>query len=322
MLRTILQVSGLARSLGGLKLRLEAKAEDAVNQVKGVAIRIAIAAALAVAAIIFVILALIAGLVALYAYLEPIYGVLPALGVIGGSLVVLALVLLIAASIVGRGKSAKKASRKRPRPPASTTARMLGTANRSRLAADTRRAKHEPPMKLRTRSLRSRQSRGVVRASEGEWRRDARRSIAAAIGRPPDDGCRPGRGRRGRLGARPDDPLFRRPLALRTGTAHRIGHGRAALAERPVRSARGVLGRLVLDLRVQLRAEQDDDDRHPHPQHQTDAGAERSVGGVEIRVVLNVKENSAEPATHRTTAATLPTLSQRHLAFTRLGPKR
>lgn len=109
MLRTILQVSGLARSLGGLKLRLEAKAEDAVNQVKGVAIRIAVAAALAVAAIIFVILALIAGLVALYAYLEPIYGVLPALGVIGGSLVVLALVLLLAASIVGRGKSAKKA---------------------------------------------------------------------------------------------------------------------------------------------------------------------------------------------------------------------
>jgi hypothetical protein len=109
MLRTILQVSGLARSLAGIKLRLEAKAEDAVKQVKGVAIRIAIAAALAVAAIIFVILALIAGLVALYAYLEPIYGVLPALGVIGGSLVVLALVLLLAASIIGRGKSAKKA---------------------------------------------------------------------------------------------------------------------------------------------------------------------------------------------------------------------
>lgn len=109
MLRTILQVSGIARSLASLKLRLEAKAEDAVNQVKGVAIRIAIAAALAVAAIIFVLLALIAGLVALYAYLEPIYGVLPALGVIGGSLAVLAIVLLIAASIIGRGKSAKKA---------------------------------------------------------------------------------------------------------------------------------------------------------------------------------------------------------------------
>lgn len=109
MLRTILQVSGLARSLGGLKLRLEAKAEDAVKQVKGVAIRIAIAAALAVTAVIFVVLALIAGLVALYAYLEPIYGVLPALGVIGGSLVVLALVLLLAASIIGRGKSAKGA---------------------------------------------------------------------------------------------------------------------------------------------------------------------------------------------------------------------
>lgn len=109
MLRTILQVSGIARSLAGLKLRLEAKAEDAVKQVKGVAIRIAIAAALAGAAVIFVVLALIAGLVALYAYLEPIYGVLPALGVIGGSLVVLALALLIAASIVGRGKSAKKA---------------------------------------------------------------------------------------------------------------------------------------------------------------------------------------------------------------------
>jgi hypothetical protein len=107
MLRTALQVTGLARALGNFKLRMEAKAEDAVKQVKGVAVRIAIAAALAVAALIFVLLALVVGLVALYAYLEPIYGVLPALGIIAASLAVLALVLLLVASLIGRSRPAK-----------------------------------------------------------------------------------------------------------------------------------------------------------------------------------------------------------------------
>lgn len=105
MLRTVLQVTGLARTLGNLKLRLEDRAEAAVAHVKAIAVRIAVAAALAVAAVIFTVLALVAGLVALYAWLQPAYGVVPALGIVGGSLVVIALLLVLGAALVGRGKT-------------------------------------------------------------------------------------------------------------------------------------------------------------------------------------------------------------------------
>lgn len=107
MLRTALQVSGVARALGNLRLQLEQKAENAAAQVKGVAVRVAVAAGFAIAAVMFAALALIVGFIALYAYLLPIYGVLPALGVVGGSiLAIAALCALVAASTVRR-KSAK-----------------------------------------------------------------------------------------------------------------------------------------------------------------------------------------------------------------------
>jgi hypothetical protein len=54
MLRTALQVSGVARALGNLKLRLEEKAEVATAEVKGVAVRVAIAAGFALAAVAFI----------------------------------------------------------------------------------------------------------------------------------------------------------------------------------------------------------------------------------------------------------------------------
>jgi hypothetical protein len=108
MLRTVLQITGLARALGDLKFRLEARAERAVSQVKSIAIRIAVAVALAIAAVIFTLLALITGLVILYAYLEPIYGVTTALAIIGGSLMAVALICVLAAALVGRGKSKPK----------------------------------------------------------------------------------------------------------------------------------------------------------------------------------------------------------------------
>jgi hypothetical protein len=109
MLRTVLQITGLARALGDLRFRLEARAERAVSQVKSIAIRIAVAVALAIAAVIFTLLALITGLVILYAYLEPIYGVTTALAIIGGSLMAVALICVLAAALVGRGKSKPKA---------------------------------------------------------------------------------------------------------------------------------------------------------------------------------------------------------------------
>jgi len=110
MLRTVLQITGLARALGDLRFRLETRAERAVSQVKSIAIRIAVAVALAIAAVIFTLLALITGLVVLYAYLEPIYGVTTALAIIGGSLMAVALICVLAAALIGRGKSQQKSA--------------------------------------------------------------------------------------------------------------------------------------------------------------------------------------------------------------------
>ena len=108
MLRSLLVATGVARLVGAAKLKLEQKADAAVDQVKGIAIRIAVAAALAVAAVIFTVLALVAGLVLLFAWLEPEYGAINSLAIIAGSLVVIALLLVLAAGLVGRGRSARK----------------------------------------------------------------------------------------------------------------------------------------------------------------------------------------------------------------------
>ena len=108
MLRSLLVATGLARLVGAAKLKLEQKADAAVDQVKGIAIRIAIAVALAIAAVIFTLLALVAGLVLLFAWLEPEYGAIASLAIIAGSLVAIALLLVLAAALVGRGRSARK----------------------------------------------------------------------------------------------------------------------------------------------------------------------------------------------------------------------
>jgi hypothetical protein len=112
MLHTILRLSGIARTLGSLKVRLEDKAEDAVAQIKGIAVRIAIAAGLAIASLVFTLLALVTGLIALYAYLQPEYGTLPALGIVGGTMVAVAIILALAAALIGRNNSAKSAKDK------------------------------------------------------------------------------------------------------------------------------------------------------------------------------------------------------------------
>ena len=108
MLRSLLVATGVARLVGAAKLKLEQKADAAVDQVKGIAIRIAVAAALATAAVIFTVLALVAGLVLLFAWLEPEYGAIASLAIIAGSLVAIALLLVLAAALVGRGRSARK----------------------------------------------------------------------------------------------------------------------------------------------------------------------------------------------------------------------
>jgi hypothetical protein len=100
--------SGLDQTLAASKLKLEEKANEAVNHIKGVVARMSVVAALAVTAAIFALLALITGLVALYVRLEPAYGVFQALGIVGGVLAVIALVLVSAAMIVARGRTSSR----------------------------------------------------------------------------------------------------------------------------------------------------------------------------------------------------------------------
>jgi hypothetical protein len=107
--------SGLDQTLAASKLKLEEKANEAVDHIKGVVVRMSVVAALAVAAAIFALLALITGLVALYVRLEPAYGVFQALGIVGGVLAVIALVLVSAVMIVGRGRTSSRRHRRSPR---------------------------------------------------------------------------------------------------------------------------------------------------------------------------------------------------------------
>ena len=100
--------AGLDHALAAAKLKLEEKAEEVVDQIKGAVVRMSVIAALAVAAAIFALLAFITGLVAFYAWLEPAYGVFQALGIVGGILAVIALVSIGAAMIVGRGRTGSR----------------------------------------------------------------------------------------------------------------------------------------------------------------------------------------------------------------------
>jgi hypothetical protein len=59
-------------------------------------------------AAIFALLALLTWLAALYARLEPAYGVFQALNIVGGVLAVIALVLISAAIIVGRARTSSR----------------------------------------------------------------------------------------------------------------------------------------------------------------------------------------------------------------------
>ena len=97
--------TGLDETLAASKLKLEEKANEAVDHIKGVVVRMSAVAALAVAAAIFALLALLTWLVALYTLLEPAYGVIRALSIVGGVLTVIALVLTSAAMIVSRART-------------------------------------------------------------------------------------------------------------------------------------------------------------------------------------------------------------------------
>ena len=105
MLASVLRLIGLDKAQEALKLTLEEKAQEAVDDVKGVVVRMVVVATLAVAAAIFALLAVIIGLLDLYEWMEPTYGIFLALSIVGGVLAVIALVLISAAMILSRGRS-------------------------------------------------------------------------------------------------------------------------------------------------------------------------------------------------------------------------
>jgi uncharacterized protein YjbJ (UPF0337 family) len=98
----------LDQPLTAARLKLEEKADEAVDHIKRAVVRMSAVAAFAVTAAIFALLAFLTGLVALYAWLEPDYGAFQALGIVGGVLAVIALVSIGAAMIVGRGRKSSR----------------------------------------------------------------------------------------------------------------------------------------------------------------------------------------------------------------------
>jgi uncharacterized protein YjbJ (UPF0337 family) len=108
LVRQTASTTGLDETVAASKLKLEEKANEAVDHIKGVVVRMSAVAALAVAGAIFALLALLTWLVALYARLEPAYGVIQALGIVGGVLAVIALVLISAAMIVSRVRTSSR----------------------------------------------------------------------------------------------------------------------------------------------------------------------------------------------------------------------
>ena len=102
MFQAILHVTGLDRKLQTLKLQIESKGNQAIGYIKAVGLQIAVATALAVAAAIFATLAILAGFVSLFVWLQPLYGTLPAIGIVAGALVLIAIVFTAIAVVVGR----------------------------------------------------------------------------------------------------------------------------------------------------------------------------------------------------------------------------
>jgi hypothetical protein len=102
MLQQILHVTGLDQKLETLKHNLEHRANQAIGHVKSVAIQIAVAAALGTAAVIFALMTLVAGLVALFAWLQPEYGTLIAIGSVVAVLASITLILTVSAIVIAK----------------------------------------------------------------------------------------------------------------------------------------------------------------------------------------------------------------------------
>jgi hypothetical protein len=86
--------------------------------------------------------------------------------------------------------------------------------------------------------------------------------------------------------------------SLRDRLAYCVRHYRAPGSQRPVPFNGRILSGLMLDLRVELRSEENDDGGYPHPHHQTNAGSKRPTSGVvmgEICQISGEQRGGAEP---------------------------
>jgi hypothetical protein len=105
MLQQILHITGLDRKLEMLKHKLEHQANQAIGHAKSVAIQIAVAAALGIAAAIFALMTLVTGLVAMFAWLQPAYGTLIAIGSVAAVLATVTLILSLSALVIAKKES-------------------------------------------------------------------------------------------------------------------------------------------------------------------------------------------------------------------------
>lgn len=124
MIASLLRLTGLDQKLEELKRDLQSRADTALDHLKGIAVQLALSAGLVIGAGLFGLLALVTGLIAVYVWAEARWGTFVALGIIGGSLVVIAAVLLVSGLSVARGKP-RTARRAAPAAPAPLTTQRL-----------------------------------------------------------------------------------------------------------------------------------------------------------------------------------------------------
>jgi hypothetical protein len=95
-------------------------------------------------------------------------------------------------------------------------------------------------------------------------------------------------------------------LSSRRGGAHGICLCRATFAERLLTLDSRVLSRLVLDLPIQFRADQNYNGGNPQPHHQADCGPKRAVGRVVIGEVTQIPREQYRADQPRTRSDTAP----------------
>jgi hypothetical protein len=101
-----------------------------------------------------------------------------------------------------------------------------------------------------------------------------------------------------------------------------VRHFGAPRTSRLRRARRRIPGGLMLYFSIELAAHQDHDRRHPHPDHETNNGAQRAVGLVEAAKVGRIPGKIAEPDSLTIAANALPQLIHRHRGSARSGPYR